>query len=134
MHPHMPIYAHLCPSIPRMPLACMQACPFPGVVALLLHRIKADLAAEKRRYHLDLGASSEPEQRRGSHAAAFAPAQIAEIAKIVQVVEEPYGGSDPSTSLLRPRHIWTPHVRGGKHSWVSQQVRALVGALWRICP
>ena len=69
----------------------MQACPFPGVVALLLHRIKADLAAEKRRYHLDLGASSEPEQRRGSHAAAFAPAQIAEIAKIVQVVEELLG-------------------------------------------
>ena len=79
------------------PFPIWQACPFPSVVALLLHRIKADLAAEKRRYHLDLAATSSSSssstdlERRGSGVAAFAPAQIAEIAQIVQVVEEVLG-------------------------------------------
>ena len=67
-----------------------QACPFPSAVALLLHRIKADLVAEKRRGHLDLAATSDP-ARRGSSAPAFAPAQTAAIPRIVQVVEEVLG-------------------------------------------
>ena len=77
-----------------------QACPFPSAVALLLHRIKADLVAEKRRGHLELTATSgrdlelattsDPE-RRGSSAPAFAPAQAAEISRIVHVVEEVLG-------------------------------------------
>ena len=67
-----------------------QACPFPSAVALLLHRIKADLVAEKRRAHLELAATSGPE-RRGSSAPAFAPAQAAEISRIVHVVEEVLG-------------------------------------------
>ena len=57
-----------------------QACPFPSAVALLLHRIKADLVAEKRRAHLELAATSGPE-RRGSSAPALAPAQAAEISR-----------------------------------------------------
>ena len=77
-----------------------QACPFPSAVALLLHRIKADLVAEKRRAHLELAATSgrdlelaatsDPE-RRGSSAPAFAPVQAAETSRIVQVVEEVLG-------------------------------------------
>ena len=63
-------------------------------------RIKADLALEKRRHHLDLAAtststsastSSPEEEARGSGAAAFAPAQMAEITQIVRVVEEVLG-------------------------------------------
>ena len=66
--------------------------------------IKADLALEKRRHHLDLAATSsstststsastsDPEEEaRGSGAAAFAPAQMAEITQIVRVVEEVLG-------------------------------------------
>ena len=74
----------------RAPSLWWQACPFPSAVALLLHRIKADLVAEKRRGHLELAATSDPE-RRGSSAPAFAPAQAAEISRIVQVVEEVLG-------------------------------------------
>lgn len=88
------------PHLQACPSPIWQACPFPGVAALLLHRIKADLAFEKRRYHLDLAAtststsasaSSPDEERRGSGAAAFAPAQMAEITQIVRVVEEVLG-------------------------------------------
>ena len=78
-----------------------QACPFPSAVALLLHRIKADLVAEKRRAHLELAATSDrdlelaatsgPERRGSTSAPAFAPAQAAEISRIVHVVEEVLG-------------------------------------------
>ena len=109
-----------------MPLPIIwQACPFPGVAALLLHRIKADLAAEKRRHHLDLAATStstsastsDPEEEaRGSGAAAFAPAQMAEITQIVRVVEEVLGSqacfATPFTAvtpiLLLPPELRSP--------------------------
>ena len=98
---------------PAPPLYGRRA-PFPGVAALLLHRIKADLAAEKRRHHLDLAATStsasasasDPEEEaRGSGAAAFAPAQMAEITQIVRVVEEVLG-----SQACRPLHCRHPYT------------------------
>ena len=87
--------------------------------------IKADLALEKRRHHLDLAATStstsastsDPEEEaRGSGAAAFAPAQMAEITQIVRVVEEVLGSqvcfATPFTAvtpiLLLPPELLPP--------------------------
>ena len=103
------------------PFPMWQECPFPSAAALLLHRIKADLVAEKRRGHLELAATSDPE-RRGSSAPAFAPAQAAEISRIVQVVEEVLGSQaryltpqvpDPTkpTTPFTPASPITPTTR-----------------------
>ena len=83
----------------RLPYMAGVPLPRRGGAAAPPH-IKADLALEKRRHHLDLAAtststsastSSPEEEARGSGAAAFAPAQMAEITQIVRVVEEVLG-------------------------------------------